>query len=104
MRFKPIQVCVGGKVAGHEDKYYAVSDHAHREGAMQKVVKLLSEDPDEQIDVYDHLVSRQPILRVGKHSPHDTEGRAWAYSEYWPTKILSKLRKFYPTIEGADHE
>ena len=51
MRFKPIQVCVGGKVAGH-----------------------------------------------------DTEGRAWAYSEYWPTKILSKLRKFYPTIEGVDRE
>lgn len=104
MKSKDIQVCVLGQTDLDWTTCYLASWHVHKMAALGKVCRLLKKYPESRIDVFDFSVSSLPILRVGKKSAFNGKRRAWVYEGYWPTHTLSKLRKFYSAIEGADYE
>lgn len=106
MKQKDIEVRVMGKHELDWTACYLLSRHVHKAAALEKVCKLLQRGTDSRIEMFDFSVSSLPVLRVGPRTalPFCKTWRAWVYDGYWPTKILSKLRKFYPTIEGVDHE
>lgn len=104
MKQKDIVVYVLGEKGHDWTVCYADSEHVHQAAAMRKIVKLLEKDPTTRIEMFDYRVSGFPVLRLGKSSPLTSGRRAWAYGKYWFKASLNKIRKFYPTIYGADDE
>lgn len=106
MKSKDIGVRVMGKHELDWTTCYLLSRHVHKAAALEKVCKLLQKGCQQSYrDVRLQCVQSAGSACGSTHRlPFCKTQRAWVYEGYWPAKTLSKLRKFYPTIEGADHE